>query len=92
MSTEIVKEAVVIGCGISGLATARWLKVNFSKYLQSSKTIILCILKQKYNIDYIAIERTNDIGGSTIFFIYISLICIFYEKVYGDTERMIMVS
>ena len=29
MSFEKYKEAVVIGCGISGLATARWLKVMF---------------------------------------------------------------
>lgn len=39
----IYKEFCLIGCGISGLAMARWLK--------------------QYSIDFVAFERTSQIGG-----------------------------
>ena len=65
----ILKETVVIGAGISGLAVAKWLKVykyilfndGCFKIINLTKNIKIKI--KEYKIDFVVIEKSDDIAG-----------------------------
>ena len=65
----ILKETVVVGAGISGLAVAKWLKVykyilfNDGSFKIINLTKNIKIKLMEYKIDFVVIEKSDDIAG-----------------------------